>query len=65
MRDQMDAQIWNAHHDQFSEWLDGLVLAAGAKLRGSFERAGQAPAQLLAGLLAVSVTLATFGASAA
>lgn len=65
MRDQMDAQIWNEHHDQFSEWLDGVVLAVGERLRGGFARAGQVPAQLLAGLFAVTVTLATFGASAA
>ena len=64
MRDQMDAQIWNQHHDQFSEWLDGVVIAAGASLRSGFRVAGQVPGQVLAGLFAVSLTLATFGASA-
>lgn len=65
MRDQMDAEIWNAHHDQFSEWLDGRVAAAGAALRGSGSLVARVPTQLLAGLLAVTLTLATFGASAA
>ena len=65
MRDQLDAQIWNDHHDQFSEWLDGLVGRAGTALRRSGSLAGRVPTQLLAGLVAVSLTLLTFGASAA
>jgi|GEM_PF-2106734 len=64
MRDQMDAEIWNAHHDQFSEWLDERVAAAGQALRGGGSLAARVPAQLLATLLAVSLTFATFGASA-
>lgn len=63
MRDQLDAQIWNDHHDQFSEWLDGIVGRAGAALRGPL--AARVPTQLLAGLVAVSFTLLTFGASVA
>ena len=65
MRDQMDAEIWNAHHDQFSEWLDGRIAAVGAALRGGESLAGRVPSQVLAGLFAVGLTLATFGASAA
>ena len=65
MRDQMDAEIWNAHHDQFSEWLDGRVAAVGAVLRGSGSLAARVPSQVLAGLFAVGLTVATFGASAA
>ena len=65
MRDQMDAEIWNAHHDQFSEWLDGRIAAAGAALRGRAELAARLPGQLLAGLFAVSLTVTLFGASAA
>lgn len=64
MRDQMDAEIWNAHHDQFSEWLDERVAAAGTTLRRGGTLADRVPAQLLATLLAVSLTFATFGASA-
>ena len=65
MRDQMDAEIWNAHHDQFSEWLDGRVAAAGGALRGGGRLVPRVPGQLIAGLFAVGLTLATFGASAA
>lgn len=65
MRDQMDAQLWNSHHDQFSEWLDGRAAAAGSALRRSGTLAARVPGQLLATLFAVSLTLATFGASAA
>jgi len=65
MRDQMDAEIWNAHHDQFSEYVDGLVRRAGAALRGGASLAGNVPVQLVAGLLAVSLTLVTIGGSAA
>ena len=65
MRDQLDAEIWNANHDQFSKWVDDGVAAAGAALRRSGTLAGRVPGQLLASLLAVSLTLATFGASAA
>ena len=65
MRDQMDAEIWNAHHYLFSEWLDGRIAAAGAALRGGAALAGHVPAQLVASLFAVSLTLTLFGASAA
>ena len=65
MRDQMDAEIWNAHHDQFSEWLDGRVAAAGAALRRTASIGRHVPGQLVAGLFALSLTLATFGVSAA
>jgi hypothetical protein len=65
MRDQMDAEIWNAHHDQFSEYVDGLVHRAGASLRRGFSLTGQVPAQLVAGLVAVGLTVLTFAGSAA
>ncbi|HEX9933182.1 MAG TPA: hypothetical protein VGB08_10110 [Allosphingosinicella sp.] len=65
MRDQMDAEIWNAHHDQFSEYVEGLAAAAARSLRRSGSLAARLPAQVLAGLFAVSLTLAVFGASAA
>ena len=65
MRDQMDAEIWNAHHDQFSEWLDGRVAAAGAALKRPASFAARIPGQLIAGPFAVGLTLTMFGASVA
>lgn len=62
MRDQYDAEIWNVHHDQFSEYVDGRLRAAGGALRRA---TAHVPAQLAAGLVAVGLTLLTFGASAA
>jgi hypothetical protein len=64
MRDRMDAEIWNASHDRFSEWLDHGIAAAGAALRRTGTLAGRVPGQVLATLLAVGVTFAAFGASA-
>ena len=63
MRDQMDSEIWNAHHDQFSEWLDGALGRARSALRGGGSLAARVPGQLLAALVAVSLTVVTFGAS--
>ena len=65
MRDQMDAEIWNARHDQFSEWLDQRFAAAGETLGSASAAGARVPGQLLATLFAVGLTLATFGASAA
>lgn len=65
MRDQIDAEIWNDRHDQFSEYVDGLLAAAGRSLKSSGSLAGHAGVRVLVGLLAVSLTLAAFGASAA
>ena len=66
MRDQMDAMLWNEHHDQFSEWLDGVVHAAGRGLRnGGAALARRVPAQAYAAALAFGLTLATLGASTA
>ena len=64
MRDQYDAQMWNDHHHQFSEWAGTLAGAAGAALRRSGSAAARTPPQLLAALAAVGLTLLTFGASA-
>ena len=63
MRDQMDAEMWIKNHDQFSEWMDGALRAAGGSLRRAVT-AG-VPGQLVAAIFAVSLTLATFSASAA
>ena len=65
MRDEMDARIWNAHHHQFSEWIDGGVAALGVRLRGSALLASHTPPQLVAALAAVGLTLITFTASVA
>ena len=65
MRDEMDARMWNAHHDQFSEWVDSGVAAAAARLRKLGTLAFRVPGQLLAAVAAVGLTLLTFGASGA
>jgi hypothetical protein len=62
MRDQMDAMLWNEHHDQFSEWVDRGMRAAG---RGLGKAAGRVPGQLFAAVFALGLTLATLGASTA
>ena len=64
MRDQYDAQIWNDHHHQFSEWVGSVGAAARASLRRGASLAAALPAQLIAVLVAVSLTLVTFGAAA-
>jgi hypothetical protein len=61
MRDEMDARAWNEHHDQFSEWV-GEFLAAATR----FRLPGlQVSGQLLAALTALSITIITFGGTAA
>ena len=62
MRDQMDAMIWNAGHDQFSEWIDGGVKRLGARFAGASAR--RVPAQALAAFLAFGLTLMTVGTHA-
>jgi hypothetical protein len=60
MRDRMDAELWNAHHDQFSEWLDGRLRRAGAALK-SFGSAARVPVQFAAAVAAVSLAGLTLG----
>jgi hypothetical protein len=57
MRDEMDARLWNEHHDQFSQWA-GEFLDAATTFR--LPRL-QPPSQLLAAVGALSLTLLTFG----
>jgi hypothetical protein len=64
MRDQIDAEIWNTHHDQFSEWLSGALTAAGQAIRRGFSRVPAAP-QLIAAAMAGSFALLTVGATIA
>lgn len=54
MRDRMDAEIWNAHHDQFSEWLHlRLRAAAGAARQGG--RLARVPVQFASAVAVVSL----------
>ena len=65
MRDEIDARLWNEHHEQFSEWLDGAVSASVRRLRQLSARGGAVPEQLFATLAAAALTLLTVTASAA
>ena len=62
MRDEMDGRLWDAHHAAFSDSIDAI---AGAAQRLGRIDAGAVPAQLLAALAAVGLTLLTFTGSAA
>lgn len=65
MRDLYDAQAWADHHDQFTQWFGSVIAAAGAPLGRTARTARRMPGQLIAGLLALSITLVTFAGSAA
>ena len=65
MRDAYDAMIWNDHHDQFSEWLDEALKGAARRIGGAFSPASAVPGQFVAAVMAVGLTIATVGASAA
>ena len=64
MRDQIDAEIWNTHHDQFSEWMGGALIAAGQAVRRSLPHVPAAP-QLIAAAMAGSFALLTVSATIA
>jgi hypothetical protein len=59
MRDEMDARLWTAHHDLFSTSVETGIRAFARRL------AKIEPGQLIAIMLAGSLTLITFGASIA
>lgn len=65
MRDELDARYWVDHHDQFSEWLEGRIAAAGAAARRAVRVRRHAFGQLLSLVAAVGITLASFGGTAA
>ena len=65
MHDRYDAELWNAHHDQFSEWIWRLARAGGRTLASSLSALEPGAGQLLAVTGAVSLTLLTFSAAAA
>ena len=54
MRDRMDAEGWNAHHDQFSKWLDDGIAGARTALRRTGAKA-RVPVQFAAAIAAVSL----------
>ena len=65
MHDRYDAELWNAHHDQFSEWIERLARAGRRILAGRLSALEPAAGQLLAVTGALGLTLLTFTASAA
>ncbi len=64
MRDELDARMWNDHHEQFSQAMDGAIGAPGGALRFGASRAAGLPGQLLSLAAALGVTLLTLGATA-
>lgn len=64
MHDRYDAELWNAWHDQFSEWIGRTARAAGRFLSRSRSAIEPGAGQLLAVTGAVSLTLLTFTAAA-
>ena len=65
MHDRYDAELWNAHHDQFSEWIERLVRAGGRAFANGLSALEPGVGQLLAVTGALGLTLLTFTASAA
>jgi hypothetical protein len=64
MRDEIDARIWAAHHDQFSVSLDAGFAAIAAGLR-SLSRPRELSKQLLSAAGAFAMTLLTLSGSVA
>ena len=65
MRDQIDAQLWNEHHHQLSEWIGGAIAGGVSRLRDRPRAASGLPVQLIATVFAAGLTALTFTASAA
>jgi hypothetical protein len=65
MRDEMDARIWNAHHEEFSRAMDGAIGALGVALRLGASRAVSLPGQLLSLVAAFGITALTLAGTAA
>ena len=63
MRDRYDAELWNQHHDQFSEWLHGAIAGTVTALRRRSSHISAPVPQLLAATVAVSLAVLTFAAS--
>jgi hypothetical protein len=64
MRDEMDGRIWVENHEQFSEAIDGALIAAGAALRRLLAWDGTTQ-HLLALAVAFAATALTFNVTAA
>lgn len=64
MRDEIDARVWAAHHDRFSASIEAGARAL-ARTLGGIELGRGLAGQLIAALLATSLTLVTLGASVA
>lgn len=65
MRDRYEAEMWLAHHDQFSEWFEGVLTSAGRVLRHRVRSIGGTGPQLLAAGVASSLAMLTFAALSA
>lgn len=65
MRDEMDARIWNAHHDQLSTSVGELADALAAGLRGTVRLAARIPNQVFGIAVATAMTTLTLSATVA
>lgn len=65
MRDEMDARIWVAHHDQFSETMGRFLDALGARVRRTLSATPSSGGRLASVVAAFGMTLLTLGATAA
>jgi hypothetical protein len=62
MRDELDARIWAAHHDRFADLIEKGAARLAARI-GRIELGRGAAGQLLAVLLASSMSLAIISTS--
>ena len=65
MRDRYEAEMWLAHHDQFSEWFEAVLTSSGRTFRRRAPSVGGTGPQLLAAGIATSLTMLTFAALSA
>lgn len=66
MRDEMDARMWNEHHEQFTRSIDNGLAALGSALSAGTAAASNALlGRLLAAGGAFGLTLMTLGGTAA
>jgi hypothetical protein len=64
MHDRYDAELWNANHDQFSQWIEEGLVAAGRTVRRGLAAIEPAAGQLMAVTTALALTTITFSAAA-
>lgn len=65
MRDEMDARIWVAHHDQFSETVGRFFETLGARVRRALSATTPSDGRLVSVAAALGMTVLTLGATAA